>query len=188
MNDFKQELGRKAFHFLSSVIPAAYFILTRSEMTRYVAMALTISLTVDLGRFYVPRLRRVFEHLFGRWLRPFEFYQLTGATYFLIGSLLTVILVPDRLIVISSLLFLAWGDLSAALIGKKWGRIAVFDKTLEGSLACFFVCFIVSLFLTDWRVGLIGAIVATLVEVLPLRINDNVTIPISSALVMAALS
>lgn len=154
-------------------------------MLWFVGGSLALSVAIDLGRLYWPLLGRVFNFFFGRWLRSFESERLTGATYFLIGSFLTVLSFPDWRIATAALFFLSLGDLAAALIGKKWGRTQIFDKTLEGSLACFVVSFGVSLLLVNWRVGLAGALAATVAEVLPVRINDNVLVPLVSAGVMA---
>ncbi len=188
MITLKQELGRKTFHFFASIVPLAYLFLNRWEMILFVSLTLAASLIVDLGRLFWGPLQRLFQFMFGRWLRASEFQQLTGATFFLIGSLLTVLIFPAKQIVIPALLFLSLGDLAAALIGKRWGRVKIIDstskKTLEGSLACFAVCFSLSLFFVDWPTGLAGALAATIAEVLPVRLNDNVSMPVCGALAM----
>lgn len=96
-----------------------------------------------------------------------------------------------------SILFLVLGDMAAALIGVsfggevaqvKLGRLG--KKSIEGSLAMFSVCFLVGC-LTFAEVPLReyfvfgGALVATLTELYePLGLNDNLTIPVCSALAL----
>ena len=73
-------------------------------------------------------------------------------------------------------------------MGKAWGRIKLIgDKSLEGSAACFIVCAVISVFWIDPVVGLTGAFVATLAELLPLRIDDNLTVPLISGAVMQVM-
>ena len=59
------------------------------------------------------------------------------------------------------------------------------NKTLEGSLACFIVCFVFALcFKADPVIALIGALGATLAEASRIRIDDNIKIPFLSAILM----
>lgn len=77
---------------------------------------------------------------------------------------------------------LAFGDGLASLVGKMIGRIHIpftNGKTVAGSLACFFAVF-VSCFAVcqNASVALVLSIMATLVEVIPLKDLDNIIIPI----------
>ena len=180
----KQELGRKLFHLAASIIPIAYIVLNRFEMIVFVATSLILSLAIDMSRLHFQKLQLLFQTVFGQWLRPKEFLHITGASYFLIGSLITILIIPEKQIVIPALLFLSLGDVVAALVGKQWGQIRVFRKTLEGSIACLIVCFTVSLYFVDLKTGIIGAATASAVELLPIPINDNVLIPVISGSVM----
>jgi glycerol-3-phosphate acyltransferase PlsY len=94
----------------------------------------------------------------------------------------------DKTLAIVCLGFLTLGDLFAALIGKKWGRIKLFSqKSLEGSLACFTVCALIALIKFHPVIAITGAIVATLIELLPTGLDDNVTMPLISGVVMQML-
>ena len=98
----------------------------------------------------------------------------------------------------ASILFLVLGDMTAAIIGVSFGGDALAavklgrdgKKSLEGSLAMFFLCFIVGVTiffhvrLREYPV-FFGALVATLTELHePLRLNDNLTIPVLSSIAM----
>jgi len=78
---------------------------------------------------------------------------------------------------------LAFGDGLASLVGKRFGKIklAFFkDKTVAGSLACFFAVFLSSFAVSKslWKSLIIGAAGAC-IEMLPLKDYDNLLIPIA---------
>lgn len=88
-------------------------------------------------------------------------------------------------------MFLVFGDLVAALIGISFGHIKIGKKSLEGTLAMFSVCFFIGMVLfwtnplTEYCV-FIGSATASLVELLePFGIDDNLSIPLSSAVALS---
>lgn len=186
--NLKQELGRKFFHFMASIVPLSYFWLDYQPMLISLAALTGLSLGIDLGRHHWSVLAGLFTRLFGRWLRHSESNRLTGASYFLIGSLLTILIFPQKSISIAAILYLAWGDLAAALIGKAWGRPQFWGKSWPGSLACFTVSFGLGLWFFPITTALMGALAATLLEFLPLPPNDNLWIPLGSGFVLWQLT
>ena len=78
----------------------------------------------------------------------------------------------------------------ATVIGEKFGRRRVFNKSLEGSLACLASCLLIGLVMTKVSPGMVlpvviaGAVSATVIEFLPIPVNDNFTIPLFSAGIM----
>jgi glycerol-3-phosphate acyltransferase PlsY len=71
-------------------------------------------------------------------------------------------------------------------VGKGIGRVRIFGKTLEGSLA-----FLVSSLLIVWVYpdlnrlwGSLAALGSTLIELLPIRVDDNLTIPLVAGAIM----
>ena len=184
-----QELRRKSIHLLGLVFPILYVFTTRYTATIAVGALLAIVLGVELLKVLLPAFRGIFMRIFSPILRSQEQKGgLTGATYYLIGSFLCILLF-DKTLAIVCLCFLTLGDLFAALIGKQWGRIKLFSrKSLEGSLACFIVCTAVALLIgLHPVVAITGALVATLIELLPTGVDDNVTIPLISGLAMHLL-
>ena len=184
-----RELRRKSIHLLGLVLPILYVFTTRHTATIAVGALLAIALGVELLKAFVPTFRVMFMRIFSPMLRSQERRgALTGATYYLTGSFLCILLF-DKTLAIVCLCFLTLGDLFAALIGKQWGRIKLFSrKSLEGSLACFIVCTTVALLIgLHPVVAIVGAFVATLIELLPIGVDDNVTIPLISGLAMHLL-
>ena len=110
----------------------------------------------------------------------------------LIASLIAF-LVFQRDIAVLALSFLAVGDPLATIAGKKIGKRKLLGKTLEGNLACFTSCVAIgSIFYyaglnVPLLTILVGAIGATIMEALPLPINDNLTIPLFAGVVMAVM-
>jgi dolichol kinase len=76
-----------------------------------------------------------------------------------------------------------FGDMSAALVGKRFGRIRISNgKSLEGCIAEFIVDLILAiLLLGNPFISLLMAFTATYVETTFVKIDDNLAIPIFSA-------
>ena len=184
-----QELRRKSIHLLGLIFPILYVFTTRNTAIIGVGCLLAFVLAIELLKAFLPAFRAMFMRIFSPMLRSQEQKGgLTGATYYLIGSFLCILLF-DKTLAIVCLCFLTLGDLFAALIGKQWGRIKLFSrKSLEGSLACFIVCTAVALLIgLHPIVAIVGALVATLIELLPTGVDDNVTIPLISGFAMHLL-
>ena len=184
-----RELRRKSIHLLGLVFPILYVFTTRHTALAVVGALLVIALGVELFKVLFPAFRGIFMRIFSPMLRSQERRGgLTGATYYLIGSFLCILFF-DKTLAIVCLCFLTLGDLFAALIGKQWGRIKLFSrKSLEGSLACFTVCTGIALLIgLHPVVAITGALAATLIELLPTGVDDNITIPLISGLAMHLL-
>jgi len=180
------EIRRKIVHLATLAIPIGY-ILTSEETVLIFLIPLFIGLLlVDLLRHYHSGLASLFrKYFFGKVLREEEKPTLMGSTYFLFSSLLTILLFPKS-IAIACLLILTISDTCAALVGKGIGKISIFEKTLEGSIA-----FFLSSLLIVWVYpnlnrfsGSLAALGATLVEILPIKVDDNLTIPLVTGAIM----
>ena len=185
------ELKRKSIHLASIAIPLAYYLTPDSWQRgweRALLSLVIVSLAVEVFRLNHPRTRHIFRHFFGELLRNHEEVSLLGSTYLLIACVLTIHLFPKPVAMLA-LGFLILGDTVAAIVGKSVGKIRIFGKTVEGSLACFAVCFAMTLFVRDIPVpvGLVGAAVATVFELLPIPLDDNFRIPLSAGFAMDLL-
>jgi dolichol kinase len=111
-----------------------------------------------------------------------------GVFMFLLGAILTIIIFKTISIVTASLLIVSLGDGASTLIGLKFGKhILPYNKkkTLEGSLAFVIFGFAGALTQVSPAQALAGAAISMVVESLPLRIDDNLAIPIVAAAVMS---
>ena len=180
-----KELLRKTTHLTGFFIPLLYIVLDKSTMIFIAGAFAGIAVIVEFLKWLDESFRNLFFRFFEFILRRHERKgAITGATYYIISTFLCIVIF-DKHIAIVSIFFIVLGDTAAALVGKAWGRIKLIgDKSLEGSAACFIVCAVISLFWIDPVVGLTGAFVATLAELLPLRLDDNLTVPLISGAVM----
>ena len=189
----RQEIIRKAIHLsINSLIPLAYLFLNIPKL--WMAVLLGISsvmiVVIDLMRTRNGWISKIFGKLFNGMLRSHELEgKFTGASYVLIGSFVSIIIFPKDIAVLA-LLFTAIGDTAAALYGKKYGKIKIWNKTLEGSIVGLITCFIIALFFPQIPniIKFSGAFAAMLIELLPIKIDDNLRIPLFSGIVMYCLS
>tara|TARA_B110000014_G_scaffold261546_1_gene253484 strand:- start:1180 stop:1662 length:483 start_codon:yes stop_codon:yes gene_type:complete len=149
---------------------------------------------VDFLRHHISLIEKVYLFLFDRVTRDVEKQKnvLTGASYYLIGCLLTVYFINDESIIMASLLVMSISDSFAAIIGIKYGKTKIYkNKSLEGSFAFLGATLIIlSFFVPGLSIpGLIFiSITLTFVELLSFHLlNDNLTIPISSAIMIQYL-
>ena len=180
-----KELLRKTTHLAGFFIPLIYIVLDKSTMLIIAGALAGIAVIVEFLKWVSESFRKLFFRFFEFILRRHERKgAITGATYYIISTFLCIVIF-DKHIAIVSIFFIVLGDTAAALVGKAWGRTKLIGrKSLEGSAACFIVCAMISVFWIDPIIGLTGAFVATLVELLPLRIDDNLTVPLISGAVM----
>jgi len=115
---------------------------------------------------------------------PSELYQLVLApVYFALGILLTLLLFPAPASYAAIAAF-ALGDSAASIFGSAFSKTSLpfnKDKSLEGSAAGFFFAFVGALLFVSPLAAMVGAAIATIVEFLPLPINDNLIIPLCTA-------
>ncbi len=183
------EILRKILHIFSSAIPLIYFFYIDSKKIMLTCLAISIffAFIIEISRIKLISFQNIFNKYLGNMLRTKEKNgDITGATWMLVGSFTTILLFPID-IAVAALIFLSVGDAIAGLVGQFFPIYKVKDKSLSGTIAGIIGC-IVSLIILNTSIPLyiiiIGAISAMLIELLPLSINDNLTIPNFSGSVM----
>jgi dolichol kinase len=143
-------------------------------MTLYLVSILIIEhLRIDLG-YKVPFVNFLF--------RKKEKKAVAGYVYFTLGAIVAVS-VFSKNVAYAAILMTTFGDMSAALIGKRFGKVRIFrgGKSLEGCIAEFLVDFVIGYaFLSNPTIAFIMAFVATFVETNFEKIDDNLAIPVFS--------
>tara|TARA_Y100000996_G_scaffold252107_1_gene198364 strand:- start:1660 stop:2244 length:585 start_codon:yes stop_codon:yes gene_type:complete len=186
------EYIRKIIHLFSLIIPFGYLhiITDKYAMVQILIILNIIFLFCDIARHKILWIQSIFKYFFNDMLRGHELKgQLTGATWVLIGSLISI-LIFTKYVAIIALIFMSLGDTAAGLIGQKFGKHKVGNKTWEGFLAGLIVCIIVAInfpFL-PLKISLVGALVAMIMELLPIPLDDNFKIPLGSGAIMMMLS
>ena len=181
--NYRNEVYRKMIHFGSAVFPISYYYsLSREQMLWLLGGLSALFLTGELLRMNVGSFKRFFRLIFSAIVRDSEDHTITGATTVFIAGFLTV-LIFERPVAIFAMLILSLADATAALIGRKWGNHSLFEKSVEGTMTFLIVALALAFLLPDLpRSGAVAAAgIATIAEVLPSPIDDNLIVPLSAA-------
>ena len=184
------EMIRKGIHLLVAIVPAIHSLigsLTLLLLAGGIALYILLETLTLKGRA-IP----IFDKIIGAANRErdkgkFAYGPLTLG----IGAFLSLVLFPYQAACIA-IYALAFGDGFASLIGRIFGRTRpaiLLGKSVEGSLSCFLAVYISALHLShDWKLSFCAAIVASIVEALPLKDWDNIIIPLAVGYITTMLA
>ncbi len=184
-----KETLRKTIHLSGLLIPVLYWYLPERIIVYILLLALFVAAVVEIFRFHSKSFHQFFNHSLGFLLRKEEFVSITGATYWIIGALTTILIYPKQ-IAIFAISMLIISDALAAWVGESFGKIKIkSNKTLEGSLAFFLSAFFIARVFLDFSstLALLGAFVGSIFEWGILPLNDNLTVPIGGGLIVLLL-
>lgn len=188
MSEIKEELKRKAFHLLGLMYVALLLKMDAAQASRLLAVIFIGLAAAEFLRLKNPAVRTFNQKLFGSIMRAEEANRLSGVFWMSLGALASSLLLQKRpALAGTAMLYLILGDAAASLVGKsvQGPRWPGFPKTISGSLACFLVCLGVGFLTLYPRYGVDGivvsALVATIVEIPPSRVNDNFLIPLMTS-------
>jgi dolichol kinase len=185
---YRVELIRKSIHLCSISIPVLYFFTPRTAALAVLIPLTLLFVTIDVARYYHRPIENWFYGTFGWLLRSKEAdrekKRLNGATYVLISATLAVIIFP-KLIAVTAFMILIISDLTAALVGKRFGKHPFLGKSLEGSLAFFLSALLVVGIMPkvgygwgEYAIGAAAALAGAVIEALPIDIDDNLSVPL----------
>ncbi len=178
---------RKAIHFATTLIPLYYYFTHDTLLVKWLTLFLAVGfLIADLLRLKFALARKIFLNIFGSMLKDTEsLKRLTGATMLFIGMAATVFLFKERQAV-PALLMVCLADPLAGIIGQWRGKSVFWEKTLEGSAAFYLTAAAIILIFTDYSWwGLVVSLMVTLLELLPLPLDDNLLIPVAAAYLLS---
>ena len=187
-----QEYIRKCIHLLNLVIPLSYFYVFTEKWEFLIILSLITLcfIVIDISRHFVPLIKSIFSFFFNKMLREHELKgKLTGATWVMIASCVSITLF-SKPVAILSLVYMSLGDTAAGLIGQKYGKHRIGNKTWEGFVAGLIVCIIIAINydMLPKYIALSGALVAMIMEIMPIPLDDNFKIPLGSGGIMMMLS
>ena len=110
--------------------------------------------------------------------------------FYALGIIISLVLFPEA-ISYTSIAVLTLGDGFASVFGRKLGRRNLpfnKNKTVEGALGGFLLALAGSLLFIGPYGALIASAAGMLAEVLPLPLDDNITIPLTSGLALMAVA
>ena len=149
--------------------------------------AILILLFEILRSKYYP-VNKIFIKVFGKVTRNFKKTELTVATNVMISYFIVLLPLFDFYTSLFSIFIMSYSDTAAAIFGKKYGKTKVFNKTLEGSFAFFVVGFVIAIFIypnINLGLAIFALFLATIVEDLPIDLDDNFSVPIIISLILS---
>ena len=186
-------IERRLFHIAAaSVFPLIALALDQQIMIVLAAVGTGSALVLEISRRRLQSLNKWFLTTFSVLLKKSESGQTLGSSYLLAATLIAFLLF-DKEVAILALLYLAIGDPLAALVGQRYGRIKIRKKSLEGALAFAAGAALVSWILiaggldASYSMAMAGAGLASIIELMSLPPDDNVTVPLASGGLMMAL-
>jgi len=194
-----KELRRKAIHLTGLSVPLGLIFLGRTVTAGAIALALAVSLLLEVQRLKGKiRLPEVRDH---------EETKVASYIYYMVGSLLCVLLFPP-MIAVTAMLFLTLGDTVSGLAGSILkncdvrgmpapagrGRIKPLPVVAAMFTACLLIGYLTSGFSgLSFPVYLAGAAAATFADGVAIIIrnkslDDNFSIPVFSGALMIAVA
>jgi dolichol kinase len=189
-----KEIKRKAIHLSGLSVPLGILLFGRTVTAALIALALAIALLLEWGRLRGKiRLPEVRDH---------EAEKVAGYIYYIVGSLLTVILF-EPMVAVTSMLLLSLGDTVSGLVGsilvnsnvrgknEKW-CVKPVPIVVAMFIACLFIGYLSSgITHLPFPVYLAGAVGATIADTVAIvihgrNLDDNLTIPLFSGALMSA--
>ncbi|HXH76109.1 MAG TPA: phosphatidate cytidylyltransferase [Bacteriovoracaceae bacterium] len=156
------------------------------------------SLSVDLLRIRFKPFNKAFLGIMGSFMRRSEREGLSGFPFYALGTSLALFFY-HRDIAILSIMFLVFSDPLSSFFGVLYGKDKIMpNKSLQGAVAGFFTCYLITLFyvMNSTTLGvhiLVFSVVAGIIGaaselISAFNIDDNLTIPVLSGLGMTLLN
>ncbi len=184
------QLGRRLIHLANGVtVASAYALLfTHQQVVHLFGTIACLVYILDRIRIHYPEVTRRVPLLNRLFFRAEEQFKESAMTPYAIATLLTILTFPKPVALIA-IYTLAIADPLAAMVGISWGRRQIAPhRTVEGTLAFFLAALVVSLVVLFFATGasyatvagasFLLALAATSFEMVPLRLDDNLTIPL----------
>ena len=186
------EYKRKLIHLFNLAIPFSYLYIFPEKwvFVKLLSILMFLFIIFDILRHKVAWVKSLFTLFINSMLRSHEQEgKLTGATWVMIGAVISIILFSKPVAIIA-LIFMSIGDTAAGLIGQRYGKHKIWNKSWEGFFGGLFVCIIVGMnySLLPMTISLSGAVAAMVMEILPIPLDDNFKIPLGAGAIMMMLS
>jgi len=176
---------------LAAIFPLLYFFFDRQFLLIFLGSVALFFICLDIIRLLSKK-----TNLF-LYKKPIIFKEKERGTFssmslFLTAIFLTILLFPKPIALLASF-FLIFGDVFAKIIGILFGKVQIFRKTLEGSIAYFLAAAIFGLMLKpyldfSYSMLLVGALTAALTELIPWGIDDNISVALIAGAVMYVMT
>ncbi len=190
------QLTRRMFHCLMGVgVGLVYqYFLTHSRAIYILGFCAGTIYLLEQIRINYPELSSKVTIINKYLFRAEESLKESAGVPYVMGLLLTLISFP-KVVALVAIYTLAVADPMSAIIGIKYGKTKVVaHKSVQGSTAFFVSNLIITYLVFSWWTGFdesmtgtivllsfLNALATSLFEMIPLRIDDNLTIPLFTA-------
>lgn len=185
-------IARKLWHIMTGAIGAVIYYrngLSADKMATYLLIIATCSFIFEFLRLRDERINQLAMTLMKPLMRESEKTSISGMPFYALGVSLSLFFFPERIAVLS-VLFLIFADPIASTFGIIYGRDKIFpNKSLQGTLAAFSVCYLVTLIYGAVYTGssmnllvfsIVAGVIGALSELCSQFVDDNLCIPVVS--------
>lgn len=184
------ETKRQLIHLSGALIALGIYKVGWTMGVAVLAIASICNFTI--GRLYRAGIKLpVFGSLIDFAERPGAIQETPGggALHFFLGSLITLLVFSfDFGIACASIMVLAVGDSISTLFGKRFGRHHIPynpEKSVEGTLAGMVSALAGASIIVPPHLAALGALGGMFAESLPLKIDDNLLVPLGAGVAMS---
>ena len=194
-------LLRKLWHISTGSL-GLFLFMKSSQDTQFwgtIAMILAVSgFATDIARAKFPKFNLLVIRIMGPLMRRSEKEGLSGLPFYALGVSLALFFYRKEIAVLS-VMFLVFSDPLSSFFGVLYGKDKIMpNKSLQGAVAGFFTCYLITLFYTMNHATLgnnmlifafVAGVIGSLSELVSaFNIDDNLTIPVLSGLGMTVLN
>lgn len=180
---------RRVVHAATGVVVAAtltWWPFPRAEAVAWLSTLACALIVLDVLRLRWPRANDLFFRWFALLVSPREARGIASSTWYVAGMACACALAPLPAAVTGTLV-LALADPAASYFGRRWGSRPFLGGTLEGSAVFLAVALAVLIPRHGLAVALVTALPVTLLERRSWPLDDNLTVPALTAVLVRVL-
>ena len=190
------QIMRRLFHMANGAAIATLYLVSfsHSQMVHFLGTIACLLYVVEQVRVNYPETAAKLLPFTRFIMRAEEQLKESAMVPFAMAVLLTIITFPKHIALVG-IYTLAFADPLSAIIGIRFGKHKISPtRSYEGSGAFFFATFFTSLFIlagysggftfSAFMVSFILGIACTLFDMIPLKIDDNLTIPLFTSVAL----
>lgn len=179
---FRKEVVRKLFHLTGVTIPLFYVLLSKDFAIFYTATLLLASIFLEFIRIRAHILFPM-NKILDMISRQFETTAIASYVYFCMAALIIVFFLSESAAIVGLMVAL-FGDAFSAIIGVRFGKHKIKDKTVEGEIAGIITVFIIAYLLTkNIIISIILGFVFMIFDLVNFGFDDNFVLPMSMSVI-----
>jgi HAD superfamily phosphoserine phosphatase-like hydrolase len=185
----RNEAVREIIHSIGFLSVPASILLGTIQVASFLILMIILYITSEFARIQ-SKTKSLLSHItLSATTSPERHEFVTTPIFLALGVILSLILFPSPANY-ASITIVTLGDSAASIFGRLYGKTPIpFNKSknLEGSLAGFTLAFIGATYFVSPLHALSAAIVGMLIEAIPLPVNDNLSIPLGTGVLLTLL-